>query len=108
MPINHEAFGDLGGVCTLQDDRKSVPGGKEPGDLSVYGDLFAFLAAYERGPAEQVKELVRECDVELADAEAGSDGDESGGEVDFSEADIGDATADGDVLRVTEQCVQQV
>jgi len=108
VPIDYEAFGNLGGVGALQDDRKLVPWRKQPGDFGVDGDLFVDLEADAGRAAEQVLELVCECDVQLAGSEAVSEGDEPGGEVDFGEPGVGKATADGDVLRVTEQCVEQV
>ncbi|MFJ5984210.1 hypothetical protein [Lentzea sp. NPDC092896] len=108
MPIDHEAFGDLGGVCTMQDGRKLVPWSKEAGNLVVHSRFFEVLAAYAGRAAEQVDELVHERNVELAGTQAVLDGDEVRGEVDFSESHIGDATADRDFLRVTKQRVKQL
>lgn len=108
MPIDYEAFGDLGGVGTMQDGREAVPGGKQAGDFGVHVGLFVGFEANAGGAAEQVHELVRECDMELTGREAGLKGDEAGGEVHFSEAHIRDATADRDVRHVTEQRVEQV
>jgi len=108
VPIDYEAFGNLGGVGTMQDGRQLMPGDKQPRDFCVHRHLFLLLSAYQGGAAEKVEQFVRERYVRLAESQAVSEGDESGGEVDFGEPNVGEATADGDVLRVTEQCVEQV
>jgi hypothetical protein len=108
VPIDYEAFGDLGGICTMKDGRKPVSGGKEAGDLSVHLHLLPLFESDDSGSAEEMDELVGEGYVELTDREAGFDGDQACGEVDFGEALVWSATADGDIPDVTEQRVEQV
>ncbi|GHH57388.1 hypothetical protein GCM10017774_76790 [Lentzea cavernae] len=85
-----------------------MPWGKEAGNLVVHSHFFNVLAADAGRAAKQVNELVHERDVELALREAVLDRDEACGEVDFGESHIGDATADGEFLRVTKQRVEQL
>ncbi len=108
MPIDYEAFGDLGGVCTMQDGRKLMPWGKQPGNLGVHGHLLVLFVPDDGGSAEEVEELVYESHVPLTRSEARLEGDQACSEVDFSDALIRIAMADGDVPDMTEQRVQQL
>jgi hypothetical protein len=108
VPIDDEVVGDLGGVDASQDGRELVPWSEEADDLGVHEGFLLCLVTDDGGSTQQVYEFVCECYVHLSWAEAGPQGDEAGGEVDFGDADVRCATADRDVRRVTEERVEEL
>lgn len=81
---------------------------QHPSHRRMHEVFLVCLVADLGRSAQQVDQFVREGGVQLAGGEAGPQGDQAGGEIHFGESHIGDATAQCDVLRVTEQHVEQL
>jgi len=104
VPIEYEAFGDLGGICSVQDDREQVSGSKQLCDCAVHEVFFGGLRAALGWATKYVDQLVCEGDVEFTWVEVRLEGDHPRDEVDFRKTPEGNAMPEGQFRNMTERC----